>query len=416
MKTLQSVAPTTDPAPPRDRAAAGVGAAVLVRAATLAQLLAAALFLTVGDYHVVAVALGVSAAAQVFTDSGAAAYLSVVDRGQESLTDVVRQLVTLQVAVSCLAATLSALLILRIDDTGDTRVVLGLLSIPAASAVESIGRLCRVLWLRNGQLLHYAAPDAAYCAARMVPVVFLAAGAGVPAFVPGFGAALLVTLVVWSRSTRIPLLAAPHAPARGRTSFRVTARRSLSYGLPVMAAGLYSQAPVVVTGAMSSLETAAAVAVATRLVQPLEMVAGSYSQISLPRLSSHQMPRRRFLGTITLQGLVLAVAGLAGASLFLHLSDADPAVWTLTYVLLAVLPLKYLNYGLATALMALRRPLVRMLVSVTLGVVCVIAVVWVSDLPVIWVGAVVGLNEVLLALGLAAAVRGVEHDGTPARG
>lgn len=416
MNTLQSAARPTDAAPPRDRAAAGVGTAVLVRAATLAQLLAAALFLAVDDYHVVAVALGVSAAAQVFTDSGAAAYLSVVDSSQESLGDEVRHLVTLQVAVGCLAATLSAFLILRIEDSGDLWVVLGLLAIPTTSAVESVGRVCRVLWLRDGLHLHYAAPDAAYCAARLVPVACLAAGMGTPAFIPGLALAVVVTLVVWSRTARRVQRESQQSPTGRRTSFRTTAGRSLSYGLPVVAAGLYSQAPVVITSAMSSLETAAAVAVATRLVQPLEMVAASYSQISLPRLSRSQMPRRGFLGTIAVQGLVLCAVGLLGASLFLHLSGAEADVWALTFLLLAVLPLKYLNYGLATVLMGLRRPLVRTLVSVTLGLICVVTIVGVSDLPVIWIGSVVAINEVLLALGLAAAIRIVEHHGARVHG
>lgn len=385
--------------------AAGTGAAVLVRVAILAQLVVAGVALDEGEFHLVAVALGLSAAAQVLTDSGAAAFLSVLDGERESVPLVARRLLLWQIFVGCTAFALSTVLLLRVADTAGTWTLLGLLAVLATSAVESVGRLCRVVWLRQGRYRNYAGTDVAYALARLLPVLLLVAGGGAWAFVAGLVLAVGVTCSVGARVShelwRDRVMGAS-GPAPGLLA---TVRGSLSYGLPVMAAGLYSQTPVLVTSAVSSLETASAVAVATRLVQPLELVAASWSQMSLPGLARAHVARGRFLGVLLAQGAVVAVAGACGVALFLHLGDAGPDVWLLSAVLLVALPVKYLNYGLATLLMALGRPDVRTWTSVVLGLSCTTVLLWVADQSVAHIGLVVGINEVVLASALAAAVR-----------
>ncbi|WP_110181295.1 hypothetical protein [Nocardioides solisilvae] len=392
---------------------AGVGTAVLVRVATLAQLLVAALVLDAAGYAVVAVALGVAAAAQVVTDSGAAAYLAILERPGPR---VLRQLVAWQALVGGVAAGVGALLVLRAAAAGDATVLVVALAVPATSAVESVGRLCRVQWLRGERVHAYASVDGGYAAARLVPVGCLLAGWGAWSFVPGLVLALAATLVVWAGArveaqadaVAAASVAADRAAGDEPVPFARTVRRSMAYGVPVMATGLYSQAPVVVTAALSSVETAAAVAVAARLVQPLEMVAASYSQMALPALARGRMVREHLLAVLGAQGLALGVGGAVGVAGFLWVTGADRDGWVLAFLMLAVLPVKYLNYGQAALLTAARRPDLRTVVSVGLGLVCLTAVVLVARGPAWEVGAVVVVNELLLLVGLGVAVRAAQ--------
>lgn len=385
------------------RTTGGVAAAVLVRATTLVQLLAATLLLPAEEHRLVAIALGVGAAAQLFTDSGAAAHLAVVDGSRGSVARLVPQLLALQVVAAALATLGGGLLVLRAAEGLGAGALVGLVAVPATSAVESVGRLGRVLWLRVGDARRHAQVDAAYAGARAVTVVALLLGWGVPAFAWGLALALVVTLRTWVAVTRgvgLRLVPATGGPVRP-SDLLATVRHSLGYGLPVVAAGLYSQAPVVVTSATSSVETAAAVAVAARLVQPLEVVAATHTQIVLPDLAREPGRPRRLLMTMLVLGLAVTLLGAVGATLFLAVTDAPAPVWVLTFLLLAVLPVKHVNYGLATLLMAWRRPGARTAVAVGLGTACVIAVVAVADGPVLGIGVVVVVCEVLLLAGLA---------------
>lgn len=384
----------------------GVAAAVLVRGMTLLQLLVATLLLPSAEHRLVAVALGVGAAAQLFTDTGAAAHLAVVDGRRVSLARLVPQLLVLQLTAALVATLAAGALVLRMAEVDDAWLLWGLLTIPATSAVESVGRLARVLWLRDGDVRRYAQVDAAYAGARAVTVAALLLGWGVPAFGLGLGCTLAVTVQTWSAVSHHARLRLPPPGERVRSGELVrTARHSLGYGLPVVAAGLYSQAPVVVTSALSTLETAAAVAVATRLVQPLEVVAASHSQIALPGLAQQTWRTRRFLTTLGGQGVAVALVGGMGGAGFLAVTGAATPVWVLTFLLLAALPVKYLSYGVATLLMARGRPGARTVVAVTLGTVCLVAVSLVAGRPVTWIGAVVVACELLLLAGLTAVAR-----------
>jgi O-antigen/teichoic acid export membrane protein len=382
----------------RNSTTLALAASLAARGVLLLQLVASGWLLGQDHYDTVAVSIAVSASLQVLTEAGGTAYLSIVDDGgyRRSIARIAR-LEGLTSIVATVVA--SALVLARTHGSGGGAGEAAVVAIAAVAGIESFARFARIPWLREEQVGRYAAVDLLLAGARLLSIAGMLAGLGLWSFCLGAAGSLVVA--AWP--VRRALLSVRRLPAA--ESMAATLSRSTIYGLPIIAAGIYSQLPAIMVTAFGTLVAASVVATATRLVQPLEVLAVSYTQRMLPRLATGQAPGGPFLRRTTLLSALGLAGGAVVGAVVLWSTHQRAEGWIATGVLLGALPLKFFNYGQATLLMAAGSPSLRLLVSLVSGVLCVATLVLVVHQGPIAVSAVMAGNEVVLGAGLRLALR-----------
>jgi O-antigen/teichoic acid export membrane protein len=380
---------------------------MVARFGVLAQLVAAGFALSNEEYQVLAVALSLSAAAQVLLDSGAVSYLSVVQADARAFRQIFWQVFRVQLLVTTLGLAATALLLLRSARHLEGIEIVFAASVILAAGAEVVARMCRVTWLRNKLQTRYALVDGIFGAVRIgSAIALLLTGSAVWIFL-GSLVAVAVAIVILSLSRPRAARFAPDE-SRLRQPFGVTFRQCLNYALPMTAAGLYSQVPTLIVTAIAPLSVAASLAIATRISQPLEIVAASYTQFALPSLTSDARARFSIRTRLLKLGAIIAPLGAIGGGLYLAFTAEGLATWLCLLILLMSLPLKYANYGSAAIITALRRPLVRLKVSLAVGLFAVAFAAVAVHFGVYWVAAGMALCEILLFLSFRSAIRRLE--------
>jgi O-antigen/teichoic acid export membrane protein len=145
----------------------------------------------------------------------------------------------------------------------------------------------------------------------------------------------------------------------------------LEFGLSGSLSALYSQAPLVLGTAILGVDAVTPLALAYRVVQPLEVLPATLSQQLIPRIRAAGRPARAYWWRFALGGLVLAgilalirepVERVFGGDAF------DQAIFLV--VLLSVAP-KFGNYALMAYAMGSGLIRVRLTATVVTGVVAV---------------------------------------------
>lgn len=398
----------TAPPPPASRrsvlALPTVGTLAL-RTSQLLVLVAVARVAPTEVRSLVIAAMGVLSATTVFADSGAASYLLSLP-GTSVARAAYRRAVAVQLLLAALGAT-AALVWVSTRATTEVpgQVWLVLAAVALAQAVEATSRAVRAPLLLGRDDAAFSRPELLLSLGKtaVVGVAWLSSELTVLLLVPVV--ALLVVVRTFVQVDRGCPSTGPGQDDGVRTV--------LQYGLAGSLSALYSQGPVLVAGALLSLDATALITVAYRVTQSLEILPGTVAMQVLPRVRTH-LPRRaaRAWADFVLLGLVLAtVAVLLGplVRLVLLVPVWDAAAFA---VVAASLVVKSGNYFLVSLLMGRGGVRRRIVVTGAVGVGALTACSLVAPtwglLGLAWVTVA---GELALAGGLAAAVHTVRVRG-----
>lgn len=343
-------------------------------------------------------AFGIAAAFAVITDSGAATYL-LAEGGREITREVLNRCLLVHASLGSAGAFSACLLVLlRFDSLQSPVMALVAFAIVVTPAVDSALRVVRTPLLVRGLDHRYAGPEMGIALLKAIAagVVFITGDVAWLLSLPLTSALLLV--VTWLQvRTSLP----------GGLPDENTTRSILVFGITGAATALYSQAPLLAAGFLLPIQAVAVLTICYRIVQPLEFVPATICQQAIPRL------RKGRLRLVTLW-VGLTAAGLTGAAL---IAVGRPVVETLfetsirpSVVLILVaasMPLKFGSYALSAAMFANGLVREKLMVTVCVGLLVVIASFLVPAISGIRGTAAVTLTaEAMLSVALMLALRG----------
>lgn len=279
----------------------------------------------------------------IFTDSGGANYLLQLDEGRLGRRVFARAMSLHVLLAVAGGAAASAITLSARGASQDTTVVTVLLALAVAQAAESTMRTARAPYLHRGRDVAYALPDLVLIGLKG-PLVLVALVTGALPVLAFVAIPSLVLSVVTYSTNRRPLRRDVPVP-------RKLTRTILEYGVSGSLSSFYSQAPLVLGTAVLGVATMAPLALAFRIVQPLEILPATIAQQLIPRLRRRRFAPVRVWVWFTGTGLVIAavLALLAAVS-----SDAlnEPSFDLVVFLLiLSSVPVKFGNYALvATAI------------------------------------------------------------------
>jgi hypothetical protein len=334
----------------------------------------------------------------ILTDSGATNYLLSLSK------DRLGRPVHLQAtAVHIVLATVGAAAAVTITLTAagaerGTSVVIVMAGLAVSQIFDSVTRTTRAPQLVLGRDGSYALPDVALVVAK----------------IPVLGAALLLDRVDVLAIVAVPSTAiAAYTFLANRRAIAATVeapprmlRTIAQFGLSGSLSALYSQAPLVLGTIILGVGPIAPLALAYRVVQPLEVVPATVSQQLIPRVRGLKHSFVRYWAAFLVTGLVFT--GLL--ALFLPLisrlvgDDAfDSAVFLI--IALSVGP-KFGNYALVAYSMGRGYISQRLTATIVIGVIAVtLTIVFSVALGNTALAAVTLISEVLLAIVLSLLIR-----------
>lgn len=304
--------------------------------------------------------LGTAGATAIVIASSAAALQVLGDPGLGLLLAARRELATargtvlrsglVQLLVAVAASVAAVLISVRQWGRLDAAARLLVVALLVVAVLECTCRVLRSPSLHCGQWGRYVAPELAFAVSRvlvvgLVPVVGVAGASGV-AIGTGLAAAAALT-VVYVRG----------AQPRSGPGYRVLLRMALPVGASTTLAAGYSQVQVPLIGWLASGSAASSYALAIRVVQATEIIPSSLCQIHLPGLEKTRSTRqveRSLRRQLAVLGCVLAV-GLAAGSLALRYRYSADLTLVLIPILALSVPVKFVNYANASALVAYGR-------------------------------------------------------------
>ncbi|WP_236731563.1 polysaccharide transporter [Curtobacterium oceanosedimentum] len=278
----------------------------------------------------------------IFTDSGGSNYLLQLDEGRLGRRVFARAMglhVLLAVAGGAAA---SAITLNARGASHDAAVVTVLLALAVAQTAESTMRTARAPSLHGGRDVAYALPDLVLIGLKG-PLVLVALVTGVLPVLAFVAIPSLVLGTVTYLINRRPLRR--DVPVQRKLTLTI-----LEYGVSGSLSSFYSQAPLVLGTAVLGVSMMAPLALAFRIVQPLEILPATVSQQLIPRLRRRRFAPVRVWAWFAMTGLVIAAVL---ALLAVGFSDAVPASFDLVVflVILTSVPVKFGNYALvATAI------------------------------------------------------------------
>jgi len=308
--------------------------------------------------------LAILSAFAIFTDSGAGNFLLATPEAE--LGRALHARATLLHLVLATTGGVAALTLTLVGDDSDRgpTVVTILLGLALAQVADSITRTCRAPALVRGDDVAYALPEVVLLAAKLpvLGVVLLTSRPGLLVLlaVPS----MVVCLVTWSTARRRLAADLPLPP-------RVT-RRILEFGVSGSLSALYSQAPLLVGTAVLGVTTIAPLALAYRVVQPIEIVPATFAQQLLPRIRTKNLRLLPiwlgFAGSGVL--VVVALVALSG--------PVSAALGSSTFVTALFVPValslapKFGNYALVAVTMGLGFVRRRLVATAVVGCVALV--------------------------------------------
>lgn len=379
-----------------------LAASIALRISQLLVMIAAAQTFPAALRPSVLAAFGVIAAVAVFSDAGAATYLLTrANLTRATLAGALR--VQALIGVIGIVAGVSYASLALPWPPGPLRVaIVG--AIAVSQALDAQTRVARSASLHRGADARYALGDALLALTKSTVAVGMIAAA-LPLLLlvlPLLSAVVLVSVIAVARAS-LP---------QGEDAVRFG--DVIDYGLSGAASGLYSQAPFMLAVALAPVEAVAALAVALRVIQPLEVVPAVVSQQMIPRVRTRDLTATRPWVGFAAVGLVCGVVVVLCGPLIEWLFRQPLSPTGLLVLLAATLPFKFGNYALAAFLLALggvrRKTMLSLAVGVAtaVGGVAVIEAVGVLGAPISMIFA-----EAALALGLAHGVVRQRQAGGP---
>jgi hypothetical protein len=241
--------------------------------------------------------------------------------------------------------------------------VLLLVALGVSQVLDSLTRTIRAPLLVGRRDASYAFPDLALVVLKAVPLAIAALVPEALVLLAFPVVSLVVTAGTWIAVRR-------GLPTTGDEPVRVFPQ-ILEFGLSGSLSALYSQAPLVLGTAILGVDAVTPLALAYRVVQPLEVLPATLSQQLIPRIRTAGRAARAYWWRFALGGLVLAgilallrepVARVFGGDAF------DQVVFLV--ILLSVAP-KFGNYALMAYAMGSGLVRVRLTATIVTGVVAV---------------------------------------------
>lgn len=314
----------------------------------------------------------------IFTDSGSSPYL--LQTAPERLGRALHIRATgfhLALAAAGAAAALGTIALSPGSHVGSWTVLIGL----AVSGVcDSVMRTTRAPLLVQRRDAAYAAPEAALTILKL-PLLVWALVASTPVPLAGLGAVSAVVLLVTFVQARRGLATGVPVPRRVYVHI-------LEFGVSGSLSSLYSQAPLVVATLILGVGAAEPLAVAYRLVQPLEFLPATVAAQLMPRLRAGEARALPWLGVFAATGVAVAVVLI----LILPLLDGitGGAIVTAVYVVVAASAVpKFANYLVVAVAMARGFILQRLVATAVTAAVAIgasiLAAAFAGALTIAWV-------------------------------
>jgi len=330
----------------------------------------------------------------IFTDSGASSYML-----SRPLVDIGRSLharaVGLHLALAAAGSVVAVVVTLSAPGASDAPAVIGLfLALGTTQVSDSVMRTARAPQLVRGRDARFALPEIVLIGAK-APVVLLTVLTGDPR--------LLMLLCVASLAVSVPTFVTTHVklPTDVAPPAHLT-RRILEYGVSGSLSAFYSQAPLLIGTAVLGVSDVAPLALAYRLVQPLEIVPATFSQQLLPRVRRFRHRLVAVWAAFVAAGAVLTIALVAAGGWLAAAIDSTSFVTVLFVPIALTLVPKFGNYALVAISMGLGLVRQRLIATVVVGAVALVlatsAVVRADVLGLAWVGVLCELT-LLVVLG-----------------
>jgi hypothetical protein len=339
------------------------GAAGLTRVLQLVLLVALTHLSAGPDGNALVTGFALLSSFAIITDSGAANFLLSLPRA--SLTRGVHaRAVAFHAGLGTIGAAVAVLLTVAAASTASRETVLLLVALGVSQVLDSLTRTIRAPLLVGRRDASYAFPDLALVVLKAVP---LAIAVLVPELLVLLAfplVSLVVTAGTWI-AVRRDLATTSDAPVR-------VFPQILEFGLSGSLSALYSQAPLVLGTAILGVDAVTPLAIAYRVVQPLEVLPATLSQQLIPRIRTAGRSARAYWWRFALGGLVLAgiIALIREPVEQVFGGDAFDQVVFLV-ILLSVAP-KFGNYALMAYAMGSGLIRVRLTATIVTGVVAVV--------------------------------------------
>jgi hypothetical protein len=330
----------------------------------------------------------------IITDSGAANFLLSLPRTRIT-RGVHARAVAFHAALGALGAAVAVAITVAAASSIPGEAVLLLVALGVSQVLDSLTRTIRAPLLVGRRDASYAFPDLALVVLKAVPLAIAVLVPEILVLLVLPLVSLVVTAGTWI-AVRRDLATTSDEPVR-------VFPQILEFGLSGSLSALYSQAPLVLGTAILGVDAVTPLALAYRVVQPLEVVPATLSQQLIPRIRAAGRPARAYWWRFALGGLVLAgiIALLRGPVEQVFGGDAfDQAVFLV--ILLSVAP-KFGNYALMAYAMGSGLVRVRLTATVITGVVAV-ALTLVACLaagPTLLAGVTL-VSEIVLSVAIAA--------------
>ncbi|MFT2707133.1 polysaccharide transporter [Clavibacter zhangzhiyongii] len=298
----------------------------------------------------------------IITDSGAANFLLSLPRTRLTRS-VHARAVAFHAGLGSLGAAVAVVLTIAAASSIPGEAVLLLVALGVSQVLDSLTRTIRAPLLVGRRDASYAFPDLALVVLKAVPLAIAALVPEALVLLAFPVVSLVVTAGTWI-AVRRGLATTSDEPVR-------VFPQILEFGLSGSLSALYSQAPLVLGTAILGVDAVTPLALAYRVVQPLEVLPATLSQQLIPRIRAAGRPARAYWWRFALGGLVLAgilalirepVERVFGGDAF------DQAIFLV--VLLSVAP-KFGNYALMAYAMGSGLIRVRLTATVVTGVVAV---------------------------------------------
>lgn len=319
---------------------------------------------TVGEERdVLVVGIALLSATAVLSDTGAGNYL--LSRAAPISTNVFYQVLVCQLGFGLCGASVSLMITAGgITGSGGTIVHVVLIALACSQILDSVTRVARSPQLILGNYSGYACADFLLFALKL-PAVALAYFTGTLEFlilVP------VVSAIVLSASLYANAKSLPRANA---ADFTHTLRGLFQYGISGSASAFYSQAPMVVGAVILPMDIVAPIALAYRVVQPLEILPATASQQLIPRVGAGNRTPLWYWCRFSIGGVLLGIVVLAVSPYIFESFFHEDIDITLLLLLILSVPVKFGNYALVAIVLARRRPEIRLLCSVVVGIIAV---------------------------------------------
>lgn len=356
-----------------------------------------------GESSFTVAALGTMTAFAIASDVGSANFM-LTRRTGVSRPMYLRAL-RFQIGMAILGANVGLLVVgLRAPDGTAVDTWAVVCAVAVSQVLDASLRAARAPLLHGGQDARYSRPELMLAAAKLVPVGL--------AFMTGRLEWLyllpLLSLVVFARTVHDVGRGCPP----GDRAPRGTHLAIVQFGLAGSLSALYSQLPLVVAAVALPLPQTAMLAIAYRVIQPMEILPGTLATQLLPRVRSHVRRPGRWWISFAGGGAVLTCVVLLSAGVVRDAFDA--AEWNsvvFALVAAAFVP-KSGNYALAAVLMGLGGIRARLVINAAVGATAsVLCLALVGPFGIVGLASVSVACEVLLGVSLIVAVRRVRNEG-----